>query len=340
MEDYLAKLEAGEPVDLETHLADHPKVASRVRDCLQGLQLVRDVSTGPTADAAGDSLPMIHHIGEYKIIREIGRGGMGVVYEAHQQSLDRRVALKVLPFAAFLDEKQLKRFKNEARAAASLKHPNIVSVYAVGCEQSVYFYAMELIEGHDLATVIRRIHDEDQAFHQSDLETVAVARLSTERSNQPASFYRSAAKIGLQAAEALQCAHDDGIIHRDIKPENMLLDQNGQIHIADFGLAQVNDGCNLTMTGDVVGTLRYMSPEQIEHGALIDARSDVYSLGLTLYEFIAGQPAFAGGSRAVLVKQITESNPLSLKTGLPFDTQRFGNHHSQGHCDGRDRSIL
>ncbi len=326
LEDYLTRIEAGETIDLDTFLTDHQDVAPRVRDCLASLQLVKTVSAEvePEFHDTVQDEPQIHHIGEYKILRELGRGGMGVVYEAQQLSLDRRVALKVLPFAALLDERQLQRFKSEARAAASLKHPNIVSIHAVGCEKSVHFYAMELIEGHNLAFVIQQVHaDGKMASADGHCEqTVPIAQLSTQRDSRPNEFYRSVARLGIQAAGALQFAHDQGIVHRDVKPENLLLDRNGQLHITDFGLAMVGDGLNLTVSEDMVGTLRYMSPEQIEGGDAVDARTDVYSLGLTLFELIAGQPAFDAKNHAALLKRITESEPPSLRTicpGVPVD---------------------
>ena len=299
--------------------------------------------------AVRESIMPLKDLGDFRLVREIGRGGMGVVYEAFQLSLGRRVAVKVLPLASLLDKRQLERFKNEARAAAMLKHPHIVSVYSVGCERSVHFYAMELIEGQSLAHVIEQIrsnlqedqtkrsprHKPSDADRQIDeiegsksasisgAETSPVAALSTERQQSGGEFYRAVARLGSQAAEALHDAHTNGVIHRDIKPSNLLLDQEGQLHVADFGLARIQTGEDLTMTGDVVGTLRYMSPEQL-NGHVVDERTDVYSLGVTLYELATGVPAFDGDNRQVLTQQVLESSPLrpaKISPGLPRDLE-------------------
>src|SRR5262249_41143215 len=219
-------------------------------------------------------------LGDFRIVRELGRGGMGTVYEAVQLSLGRRVALKVLPFAAALDSRQLQRFKNEAQAAAHLHHQNIVPVYAVGEERGVHFYAMQLIDGHNLAVVVdglrrqtsgnvsRTRHDADSA-PTGDLPNTAPAEtqadlgsaLSTLRTERPDGFIRTVARLVAQAAAALEYAHQNGIIHRDIKPANLLVDGRGNLWVTDFGLAQVQADVGLTQTGDLLGTLRYMSPD-------------------------------------------------------------------------------
>ena len=342
LEEYLEQFESGEFVDLEMLLADHPHVAPRVRDCLQSLQLVQDVTSGlatPTGTSAHDE-PPLQHIGEFKIIREIGRGGMGVVYEAQQQSLNRRVALKVLPFAALLDPRRLARFHNEAQAAAMLKHAHIVSVFSVGCERGIHFYAMELIDGQSLAEVIPDLQyeanadgisasgcsaKEDAAYESEQFgdwknsaaaDTDPVARLSTGNSANRQSFFRGVAHLGIDASNALHYAHQNGVIHRDVKPSNLLLDREGKLHVTDFGLARIQSGNELTMTGDVLGTLRYMSPEQLKE-QFVGERTDVYSLGVTLYELASGVPAFPAEQRHELVQQLLESNPVSLKKVAP-----------------------
>ena len=254
-------------------------------------------------------------LGDFRIVRELGRGGMGVVYEAEQVSLQRRVAVKILPFAALVDRRQLERFRIESRAAASLKHRHIVSVLAVGYERGVHFYAMELVEGCSLAEGIRKIYGRPESENRpkrSD-ETKPVAAISTQRSEDRQAFFRSVARLGMQAAQALHVAHDAGIIHRDIKPSNLLLDQDGTLHITDFGLARVELEQGVTMTGDVVGTLRYMSPEQIDDTRVADHRGDIYSLGATLYEFASGRPPYAASTRAGLVADILNGRARQLR---------------------------
>lgn len=372
METYLAALEAGEPVDRKAWLARFPQWAEALSPMLEQLEALHGmavrVADGEEVDTpAGDAPPP--QLGEFRIVREVGRGGMGIVYEAEQTSLGRRVALKVLPFAAMLDQRQLTRFKNEARAAATLDHPHIVSVHSVGCERGVHYYAMQFVDGYSLAQVIvalraqnrMRANDRDanddagtplsaggeaqdatcdwplspDASHSPQppasspsgataAETVAAEALATilsEHRDNPASHYRNVARIGIQAAEALQHAHERGVVHRDIKPANLMLDANGEIWVTDFGLARLEADAGMTMTGDVVGTLRYMSPEQIQgKPAVVDHRTDIYSLGATLYELATTQPPFDGEDRQTLAQQVSGEEPRfprGLGPGVP-----------------------
>src|SRR5262249_38116918 len=264
------------------------------------------------AGAAEGSMPVI---GDYQLVREIARGGMGIVYEARQRSLDRRVALKVLPFAATLDPRALGRFQQESLAAAKLDHPHIVHIHNVGSDRGIHYYAMQYIEGQSLAQVIHEMASraEPASRGRKPLEAVAdqspatiagpesetrdlrspstlalrAPGMSTDRAGNSKEFYRGVARLGMQAPEALDYSHEHGVLHRDIKPGNLLLDDAGNIYIADFGLARIETAANLTRTGDVMGTLRYMSPEQATAArGLVDQRSDVYSLGATLYELL------------------------------------------------------
>ncbi len=228
--------------------------------------------------------------GEFRIVREIGRGGMGVVWEAYQGSLNRHVALKLLP-----EHGNLSRFRREAQAAGRLHHTHIVPVFGVGEHQGRHFYVMQYIVGRGL----------DAAFKE---RTVAAA--DTGRSSGRAGA-REAARIGAQVAEALAYAHGHGVIHRDIKPSNLLLDDQGTVWVTDFGVAKVVDEHDLTGTGDFLGTLRYMPPEAFE--GKHDARGDIYSLGLTLYELIAGRPAYHETERARLIRLITTVDPPRLR---------------------------
>jgi WD40 repeat protein/serine/threonine protein kinase len=334
------RLQAGERLDLEAIVGEHPDYADELRRCLPSLQVLAGLKHLPDELALGE-------LGDFRLLREVGRGGMGVVYEAVQISLSRRVALKVLPFAAALDAKQLQRFKNEAQAAAHLQHQNIVPVHYVGCERGVHFYAMQFIDGQTLAAVIQELRQlarpKGDAAAAGGLaeelasgrwaptkrngieappttayvpapaplaDTAPVAALSTERSTKSAAFFRTVAHLGVQAAEALEHAHQLGIIHRDIKPANLLVYGRGHLWVTDFGLARLGNDAGLTMTGDLLGTIRYMSPEQaLAQRVAVDARTDVYSLGVTLYELLTLQPAYNGQSREEVLRQIAFEEP-------------------------------
>jgi serine/threonine protein kinase/tetratricopeptide (TPR) repeat protein len=318
VEEVTARLKAGEAVNLDAFLQAHPDHAAELRRLYPALRLLADAShsgdlscppdaTEPDGPGAG-----LGELGDFRLLRELGRGGMGVVYEAEQFSLRRRVALKVMPMAAALDSKQLQRFKNEAQAAAHLLHQNIVAVHAVGCERGVHFYAMQLIDGVTVAALITELRRQRglSTAAPPEADTPPTALLSTQCSAIVPAFFRAAANLGLQAAEALEHAHQMGVLHRDVKPANLLVDGHIHLWVTDFGLARVHSEANLTMTGDVVGTLRYMSPEQAAaRPGLVDQRSDVYSLGVTLYEFLTLEPAFAGNDRQDLLRRVATEEP-------------------------------
>jgi serine/threonine protein kinase/Tfp pilus assembly protein PilF len=334
VEELTARLKAGEAVDLDAWLTQRPEQADELRRLFPMLRLLADLSRSGemSVPPALCEDALTGTLGDFRLIREVGRGGMGIVYEAKQISLGRRVALKVLPFAATLDPRHLQRFHNEARAAAGLHHTNIVPVYAVGIERGVHYYAMQFIDGHTLAELIaqqRHGHlpapptvDEAAAAPAS---TVPPAAQATSAAPRDAAYYRRAAEWGIQAAEALDCAHSLGVVHRDVKPANLLLDPTGRLWVTDFGLAQVQCDTKLTMTGDLVGTLRYMSPEQaLAQRVVIDHRTDVYSLGATLYELLALEPAFGGADRQELLRQVAFEEPRSprrLNKAIPAELE-------------------
>ncbi|MGI8978638.1 MAG: protein kinase domain-containing protein [Pirellulaceae bacterium] len=335
------RMRSGQPVDLESLALEHPEHAAELARLLPAAEALVWLGISAAAGEGGVAIPgepggqPSGLLGDFRLIREIGRGGMGIVYEAEQLSLGRRVALKVLPFAATLDEKAQRRFKNEALAAAHLDHPHIVDVYGVGCERGVHYYAMRLIEGRTLAELIdqlRRDVNEGQPPQPpidpaaaTDTAPVIAAGHSTQATAQTHGRFRSATELACSVAEALHHAHEESIVHRDIKPSNLLLDQRGKVWVTDFGLAHIEASPNLTKTGDIVGTLRYMSPEQaLAKGPAIDHRSDIYSLGVTLYEFLTLRPAFGGRDRQELLRQITAEEPLAprrINSQIPLDLQ-------------------
>lgn len=353
--EYQGAVEVGRRPNRQEFLGRYADIAGPLAECLEALEFVHVVGSRlePPAAATAEPPPTLTSseavlpLGDFRLVREIGRGGMGIVHEAEQLSLGRRIALKVLPFALTLDPRQLQRFKNEARAAAQLHHSNIVPIYSVGCERGVHFYAMQYIEGQSLAAVIeelrvlagrrqepgatatapgtsaaRHFAGESQPTGPYIPAPSAPARLvprestatqlvgTTIPANWDTAFYHTVAQIGVQTAEALEHAHQQGVTHRDVKPANLLLDAQGHLWVTDFGLAQFRGDAALTMTGDVVGTLRYMSPEQaLAKRGLVDHRTDVYSLGMTLYELLTLEPGFAGRDREELLRQVAFEEP-------------------------------
>jgi len=232
-------------------------------------------------------------IGKYKILEILGKGGMGTVYRAHDTNLDRPVALKVLIGDAD-DEHAVARFIREARTAARLQHPNIVAVYDFGETGKIHFIATELIEGKSLDKLVYE--------HITPRRGLNIVRKS---------------------ALALHHAHENGVVHRDVKPSNILIDKNDEPHVADFGLAKHAHDSKLTISGTVVGTPSYISPEQGE-GKAIDGRADLYALGATLYHILTGIPPFEGFSALdILRKAVSEepANPRSINPGIPKDVE-------------------
>ena len=309
------RLAAGETPDLEAYVRQYPSIADLLRQALPPLMAISNIFQGTrTHDASVDPARQ-ERLGDFRILREIGRGGMGVVYEAEQLSMGRSVALKVLPFAAMLDPKALRRFQNEVRAAATLDHPNIVPVYSTGCDRGVHYYAMHYIEGETLSGVIGRMAAAAQTPHAEtevadSTNTGLTAETTSLRSRTGREYFRVVARLGRDVAERLITRTNMDIVHRDIKPSNLLLDADGKIWVTDLGLAQIGTDANLTVTGDLLGTLRYMSPEQIHaHRAVVDHRTDIYSLGATLYELLTLRAAFDGNDRQRLLSQITAEEP-------------------------------
>ncbi len=272
-------------------------------------------------------------LGDFEIVREVGRGGMGVVYEARQVSLNRKVALKVLAAGLGLTSKAVDRFHREAEAAAKLHHTNIVPVYATGEQDGTHFYAMELIEGTSLDHVLRQAKQASGGHQPSDATTSSPPELvetgpyvNSSIATGPApelgssslgsggGYFDAVARMVADVADALEHAHKNGVIHRDVKPSNLLLAPDGRLSVNDFGLAHTLEQPGMTMTGEFVGTPAYMSPEQIAAGRTpLDHRSDIYSLGATLYELLTLQRPFMGERRDQVLAQILHKEPKPLR---------------------------
>src|SRR5262245_39897430 len=263
VEELTERLQAGENVDVSAVLAAHPEHAERLALLLPTLGAAAALAAPPEPVSEHVGPPPNEELGDFRLIREVGRGGMGVVYEAEQRSLRRRVALKVLPYAATMDPKQLQRFRTEAHAAAHLHHQNIVPVYAVGCERGVHYYAMQLIDGQSLADVIASLprqagppnvdpNDRTASLPGPAVDVAPNPRPAhtppTPRPVRGLEHCRACARLGVQAAEALEHAHQMGVVHRDIKPANLLVDDRRHLWVTDFGLARCHDDRGLTRT--------------------------------------------------------------------------------------------
>jgi len=345
-DDFIERQRLGEQPSVEEYASRHPDLEHEILELFPTIAAVERLKVRSKQAVDGRvSLggTKLERLNEFRIVREIGRGGMGIVYEAEQESLGRRVAVKVLPRQSLLEKKQLERFQREARAAAKLHHTNIVPVFGVGESQGFHYYVMQYIDGVGLDEILADSWNTERGENsknspspgsqtwdtgvQEGTGTQSETHVSadTPRSRQdapvsdfeprrqpedrprhlptlPIQNFKTIANIGIQAARALQFAHDQGMLHRDVKPGNLLLDNMGVVWVADFGLVTAMEGPDVSQSGNVVGTLRYMAPERFRGQS--DARSDVYSLGLTLYELLTRRPAWSASDRSHLVEQV------------------------------------
>lgn len=394
-EDFIARQRAGEHPTIEEYIEAYPNYADDIAAIFPAVLTLHHVDPHVSdlksnADSHGTEPADVEcehkFIGEFRILREIGRGGMGVVYEAEQLSLGRRVALKLLPGRTASPDDRKARFAREARAVAKLHHTNIVPIYNVGSEGDLLFYSMQFIRGDSLDNVISVLRDGidggnippsgdspsaenvdgkasrslegknrggalsfeatgifgssgvarslceplglrrqpgdfglagagDPLRNTSSIQMVDTKTIEAPNRRQVSDFFLNAARVGAEAADAIQYAHSQGILHRDIKPGNLLVDETGRVWLTDFGLARLDEEQQLTESGDIIGTLRYMAPEVFS--GINDARNDVYSLGLTLYELVCLKPAFDETERPVLLRRVMAGDTPSLKKQRP-----------------------
>jgi serine/threonine protein kinase len=398
--EYLGRQRNGEEVSVEEYVARYPRWSQRIRELFPTIAALESLKqTKQATHERQFTTPDLEQLGDFRILREIGRGGMGIVYEAQQQSLSRHVAVKVLPRQLLPRPRQLERFQREAQTAAKLHHTNIVPIFGVGRHDEYHYYVMQYIRGVSLEDVLHRLaklhaggsirtNDGDQpawalraeagesdsvgeallrdafrngrsdasparASNASDrpcastettqadpAPTVALTSPPTEITGDDAflgldtptpfvrgseigaKYWRSVARIGAQVADALQYAHSNGVLHRDIKPGNLIIDRQGIVWVTDFGLAKALADESVSQTGAVVGTPRYMPPERFQ--GQVDARGDIYSLGLTLYELLTISPAYQQSNPSHLMRQITDSDPArprSLRPDIPRDME-------------------
>lgn len=301
---YYQAAEAGQTPAHAEFLARYPDLAEELASFLADkAQFERAAAPLPTLGLAGTAEAgrgKVRYFGDYELLEEIARGGMGVVYKARQVSLNRVVALKMILRGELASEADVRRFLQEAEAAANLDHPNIVPIYEVGEYQGQQYFSMKLIDGGSLASV----------------------------SGQPgttAEGQRRAARLMASVARAVHYAHQRGILHRDLKPSNILLDAKGEPHVADIGLARRLEGSQgATQSGAIVGTPAYMPPEQATARKDISTAADVYSLGAVFYDLLTGQPPLRGESPMETLMQVVErepKRPRTLSPGLDRDLE-------------------
>jgi len=292
--EFLERRATGEDVDPEEYLTRYPELENELKNCFKniGMEDAEEIDFSGSASASDESSKESLVLGDFRIIRQIGKGGMGVVYEAEQMSLNRRVALKVLPSHLSYSNQAVRQFRREAEAGGRQRHPGIVTVFAVGLHDDVHYIAQELVEGSvTLADKLAEIR---------------------AKKEQPPGYFREVAQIVVAVADALQHAHESGVTHRDIKPSNILIPSRGHPKVTDFGLAKIEDALELSRTGDLTGTPYYMSPEQAMSRRMgIDKRTDIYSLGVTLYEMLTLRRPFEGNTSHEILKKIMLNEPTA-----------------------------
>jgi tetratricopeptide (TPR) repeat protein/tRNA A-37 threonylcarbamoyl transferase component Bud32 len=309
---WLELCERGEEPDLASLCGDRPELMADLRRRIEALAKLDSwldtdgAASEPSNEAMPEEFPA--RVGRFRIVRELGRGGMGVVFEAVEQDLGRRIALKVLRRSALEQPTHRSRFRVEALALAGLDHAHVVEVYEFGHAGGVDFIAMPLIDGQGFDDWLLGSPDTDGSPHPDK-----------SRGHPPVHVV---ARIGAEVADALDAAHRQGVTHRDVKPSNILIDKEGHSWLVDFGLARIDGTPGPTGSGPLLGSVAYIAPERFE--GVTDPRSDVYSLGVTLYEALTGKRPFEGGSEAETVHKILECDaipPRRLDPGIPRDLE-------------------
>ena len=316
VDDFTRQIRAGLAPQVADFQEQHPQLHCQLGELLGSVEAIeglKSTTAGSSSSFDRTQFPMPETIGEYDVLRELGRGGMGVVYLGKHQTLGRQVALKVLPPSLAASEDRVNRFQSEAQAAARLHHTHIVGVFGVGQNESFHYYVMDYVAGRGLDELIgeRKKKASGKKASGSDSHSDSNAHPKPESNRSDQAHYRWAARVGSDLADALAYAHGHGVFHRDLKPSNFLLGDDGIVRITDFGLAKHSDSdVQLTKTGELIGTPQYLAPESLK--GQYDGRSEIYCLGLTIYELIASQPAFAGGSPAEVLNKITTTRPPAL----------------------------
>ncbi len=322
--EYLRRREAGEERVLDSLCTRHPEQADLLRVRAADIEAAEKLVPGLLIDQ-----PVQKRIGHYTLLRELGRGGMGVVYLALDNRLERFVALKMLSNRFSTSGKSFERFRREQRAIAHLSHPGIIPIYEIGEEQGQPYFTMEYVDGRTLSDMLqelrkldrpveeltgldlrRTLEGEDEREHTEEETADWEEGVHLGRAGWGGSYVEAVARLILQVAEALAHAHENEVIHRDVKPSNLLVRRSGRVDLFDFGLARLAGEQSMTLTGEFAGTPSYVSPEQVAARRMgIDQRTDVYSLGVTLYEMLALRVPFQGETTEQVFKQILVKEP-------------------------------
>lgn len=307
--EFADKAREGQRPSIEDYVRRYPQLEDQIRELFPMVAALEQWKSDRESELLRNQLPrdfQIRQLGDCRIVREIGRGGMGVVFEARQGSFDRRVAVKLLPWRISMVPQRWERFQREAQTFARLKHANIVPIFSFGRHDDFAYYVMQYIEGASLSRVIAELRDRPSVSFgrlvssrtESDDEGLGTA--SGAQRGLKRDSWKQFARIAVQVAQALRHAHRQGVLHNDVKPANLLVDATARVWVTDFGLAEELDA---TDTDDrVTGTLRYMPPERFEGRS--DETSDIYSLGITLFELVTREPAFDASDRSELLTEI------------------------------------
>ena len=324
---FVDELRSGGQPDVKNYARRYPLHADVIRESFPVLAILEQTRIHTEAAAIRRNMPETFpftRLGRCDLLCELGRGGMGVVFQARESDTDHLVAVKVLPWRVSIVPEWQKKFEKEARTTAGLRHRNIVPVFRFGQEHGYCYYVMQFVNGIGLDVIIRRLQEVEGVLYRDEIERQESAKPSgfvtslempalasdttvPRRSKLRRTSWKSFTQIAIQVTQALRYAHGKGILHNDVKPGNILLDGEGRVWVTDFGLSEpIQDG-ESEATHKVMGTLRYMAPERL--AGVHDERSDIYSLGMTLYELLTLTPAYSARNEDEMVNLIMEETP-------------------------------
>ncbi|MGZ0168294.1 MAG: serine/threonine protein kinase [Planctomycetales bacterium] len=307
--EYADKARQGQNPSIDSYVERYPDMEAEIRDLFPMVAALEQWKSDRENEVLRAQLPdqfKLKQLGDCRIVREIGRGGMGVVFEAIEGSIERSVAVKLLPWRISMVPHRQERFEREAQTIAKLRHANIVPIFRFGRHEDYAYYVMQYVESVDLGHIIAALSERRQVSPAQEIRDSASDDLpaagTAERKGLKHDSWKAFARIGVQVAQALRHAHRKGVLHNDVKPGNLLIDAAGKVFVTDFGLAEPLNPDSSEVDETVNGTLRYMAPERFQ--GICDETSDVYSLGITLFELVTQQSAFDTDSQVGLINAI------------------------------------